>query len=146
MIETYTQALNGMYYWLPGGVIAPACFLLLGFSWGMSRYIRSFKYIYYFYIEHGIVIWNTDGRDRTAAMNKIAKKYKLLDSDYFEPHGYVTGLGIVGLCSLLGLLIGSLWPLSLVIGILTIPNFVLRRVAREKRNKAIFEQELKGEN
>lgn len=145
MIETFIQELNKLYTWLPGGAIAPICFFILGFMWGTYRYVRSFKYIYYYYIEHGEVIWNMEGRSRKKAMNDIAKKYKLPNSDYFSPHGYVSGLGVIGLCILLGAIVGTLWPLSLVLGILTIPNFVLRRVAREKRNKAVFEQALKGE-
>lgn len=144
MIETI-QVLNKMYFWLPGGSIVPIIFCVLGFIWGMSRYVRSFRYIYYYYIEHGEVIWNMEGSSRHKAMNVIAKKYKLPGRDYFEPHGYVTGLGIIVLCTMIGTIVGTLWPVSLVIGILTIPNFVLRRVAREKRNKAVFEQTLKGD-
>ena len=144
-MNAFIQELNAMYHWLPGGVIAPACFFLLGFGWGLSRYFRSFKYIYYYYIEHGEVIWNMEGRDRKNAMSEVAKKHKLPGREYFEPHGYVSGIGIIMGCTTLGTIVGTLWPLSLVVGILTIPNFVLRRVAKEKRNKAIFEQTLKGD-
>lgn len=136
------QELNKGYLWLPGGAIVPSFFCVLGFMYGMYRYIRSFKYIYYYYIEHGIVVCSMDNREDS--VNRVAKKYKLPNPDYFKPHGYVTGLLIIVLCTILGIIIGSLWPASLIIGILTIPNFALRRFAREKRNKAIFEQELKG--
>ena len=144
MIDQAIQELNAIYHWLPGGAIAPACFFLLGFGWGLYRYVRSFKYIYYYYIEHGDVIWNMEGSSRKKTMNEIAKKYDLPNSDYFVPHGYVSGLGVIGLCTALGTMVGTLWPLSLIVGILTIPNFVLRRVAREKRNKEVFKQKLEG--
>jgi len=137
------QELNEAYHWLPGGAIAPIIFCVLGFMYGMYRYIRSFKYMYYYYIEYGVVLWSLERWK--SEMNEIARKYKLPNSDYFEPHGYVAGLGVIVLCAVLGTVVGTLWPISLVIGILTIPNFILRRVAREKRNKAIFEQTLKGD-
>ena len=143
-MNSFLQELNRMYDWLPGGSLVPIIFCGLGFIWGMYRYIRSFKYIYCYYIEHGIVIWGMDGAERKRDMNTVAKKYRLPDSSYFEPHGYVTGLGIVVLCTILGTVVGTLWPASLAIGVLTIPNIALRRVAKEKRNKAIFEQTLKG--
>lgn len=141
-MNAFIQGLNEAYYWLPGGAIAPICFCILGFMWGMYRYIRSFKYMYYFYIEHGEVICAMESR--RVMMDKIAKKYNLPNSDYFEPSGYVTGLLIILLCTALGIFIGTIWPVSLIVGILTIPNFVLRRVAREKRTKAVFEQTLRG--
>lgn len=146
MINAVIEVLNGMYHWLPGGAIAPVIFCTLGFTWGMSRYTRSFRYIYYYYIEHGDVIWNMEGSTRRKAMIAVAKKYKLPGRDYFTPHGYVSGLGIIVLCTLLGIFVGTLWPLSLVVGILTIPNFVLRRIAREKRTKAVFKQKLEAES
>lgn len=136
------QGLNKAYTYLPGGAIVPIIFCVLGFMHGIYRYIRSFKYLYYYYIEHGVVICNMESH--VDAVNVIAKKHNLPNSDYFEPHGYVTGLLIIVFFTILGIIVGSLWPASLIIGILTIPNFALRRFAREKRNKAIFEQELKG--
>ena len=145
MIEQYIMDLNEAYKWLPGEALIPIIFCALGFMYGLYRYIRSFKYIYYWYIENGEVIWNMEGGRRRGAMDEIAKKHKLPHSGYFTPHGYVSGLGVICLCTAIGTVIGTLWPLSLAVGVLTIPNFVLRRVAREKRNKAIFEQELKGD-
>lgn len=142
MNSQFIETLNTMYFWLPGEAIGPICFCILGFIWGMSRYLRSFKYMYYYYIEHGDVICTMDSRK--VDMNLIAKKYKLPNSDYFEPHGYVTGLVVIVLCTALGIFVGTFWPLSLVVGILTIPNFALRQFAREKRNKVIFKQNLKG--
>ena len=144
MIEQAIQDLYETYHWLPGGPIVPACFFVLGLMWGLSRYFRSFKYMYYFYIEHGEVIWSMDGSARRDDMEKVAKKYKLPTREYFEPHGYVTGIGIIVACTAVGTIIGTLWPVSLIVGILTIPNFVLRRVAREERNKVVFVNDLKG--
>jgi len=141
-MSSFIQTLNEMYHWLPGDATAPISFCVLGFIWGVSRYFRSFKYMYYYYIENGIVIWSMD--EKRSEMDRIAKKYNLPNSDYFEPSGYVTGLIIILLCTILGIIVGTLWPLSLIIGVLTIPNFILRRIAREKRNKAVFEQTLKG--
>jgi hypothetical protein len=79
-----------------------------------------------------------EGREHRDNMENIVIKYKL--SEFFSPHGYVTGLGIILACTILGTLAGSFWPLTLTIGILTIPNVVLRFVAREKRSKAVFKQ------
>jgi len=144
MISQTIQELNEMYFWLPGGVMVPAIFFTLGFMWGLSRYFRSFKYMYYYYIEHGEVIWSMEGGQRKDEMEEIAKKYKLPSRDYFEPHGYVTGIGVILFCTIAGTIVGTLWPVSLVVGILTIPNFVLRRIAREARNKVVFVDGLKG--
>jgi len=114
----------------------------LGLFWGLYRYGRSLKYLYYYYIEHGMVIWNMEGRSRREQMEVIVKKYDL--SPYFTPHGYVSGLGILGGCVIIGYVVGIFYPISITVGILTIPNVVLRFVAREKRAKAVFQQNLQG--
>lgn len=130
------------FEWSPGGVLIPLIGLSLGLSWGLYRYARSLKYLYYYYIEHGDVVWSMESRSYREAMLEIIKKYKL--SEFFNPHGYVSGLGIIVACTTLGGFAGSFWPITLVIGILTIPNILLRFIAREKRAKAVFKQTLEA--
>jgi len=113
-----------------------------GLCYGIYRYGRSLKYLYYYYIEHGIVIWSMDGRSRREEMQEVVKRNNLYE--YFTPHGYVTGLGFMVLFTALGWLVGVLYPIAIVIGILTIPNLTLRWVAKEKRAKAVFQQNLQG--
>jgi len=130
------------FTWSPGGVLIPLIGLSLGLCWGLYRYGRSLKYLYFYYIEHGDVVWSMESRSYRENMIEIVKKYKL--SEFFKPHGYVSGLGIILACTTLGAIAGSLWPLTLAIGVLTIPNIVLRFIAREKRAKAVFQQNLQG--
>jgi len=111
----------------------------LGLSWGLYRYGRSLIYLYYYYIEHGDVIWSME--NHWSDMKEVIKKHKLYE--YFTPHGYVTGLVVVLGCGLLGFIVGVIYPITIVIGILTIPNITLRWLAKEKRSKTVFQQKLK---
>ena len=140
MIEGLLHLHTVGYSWLPGGIIMPAIGIILGLSYGIYRYVRSFKYLYYYYIEHGVVIWWTD--NYTSELKAVMKRYDLYE--HYTVFGYVGGLLGCVLFPAAGLIIGSLWPIAALIGLLTIPNLVLRHVAKEKRTKAIFEQTLKG--
>lgn len=144
MIEdlTWVQHMHTVFYgWLPGGVIMPFIGAVAGFVYGLYRYVRSFKYLYYYYIEHGAVIWWTD--NYTTELRKVSKKHDLCE--HYTVFGYVGGLLGCALFPVAGIIIGSLWPIAVLIGILTIPNLALRHIAKEKRTKALFEQALKGE-
>lgn len=116
--------------------------MFIGFSYGLYRYLRSFKYLYYYYIEHGSVPFNLDGTHRNNEMLEVIKKHKLYE--YFTPHGYVSGLGIMAMCTGFGMLMGGLYPVTITVGILAIPNLLLRWLAKEKRAKAVFKQTLEG--
>lgn len=111
---------------------------LIGLAYGLYRYGRSLKYLYYYYIEHGHIVWWMDNYQST--MKEVVKKHKLYE--HFTCQGYVGGLGIILVTTFLGWLIGILWPITVVIGILTVPNLLIRYVAREKRAKAVFHQTL----
>lgn len=113
----------------------------LGLCWGLYRYGRSLKYLYYYYIETGEVIWTMESRSRREKMEEVGKRYNL--SEFFTPHGYVSGLGIMVTTTIIGYVTGVFYPISIIIGILTIPNIVLRFAAREKRAKVVFHQKLK---
>ena len=115
--------------------------MFLGLCWGLYRYGRSMKYLYFYYIEHGKVVWSLDNYE--SEMKAVIKKNKLYE--HFSPHGYVSGMGIVCLTTAFGLIASSLWPVTLVIGILTVPNIILRFVAKDKRKKVIFVQDLKAQ-
>ena len=141
MIEQAIAELNTMYHWLPGGVIAPFICGTIGFMFGFTDYVRSFKYWNRYYIEHGEVICFME--NHVKKMHDVVKKHRL--NELFKPVGYVSGVTWTFLQTVLGVVIGTVWPLAVAIGIFTIPNFLIRYVAREKRNKAIFEQELKGD-
>lgn len=132
----------GSFHWSPGGILIPLIGLSLGLCWGLYRYGRSLKYLYFYYIETGDVVWSMESRSYRETMLEVIKKYKL--SEFFSPHGYVSGLGIILVCITIGTLAGSFWPLTLFIGILTIPNVLLRFVARKKRAKAVFKQTLEA--
>lgn len=113
---------------------------LLGLAWGLYRYGRSMKYLYFYYIEHGDVIWSMESN--WSEMKEVIKKHNLYE--HFSPHGYVTGLGTILGCTVLGLISGTFYPISIAVGILTIPNITLRWLAKEKRAKAVFQQNLNG--
>lgn len=141
MIDQILTSLDGAYSYLPGTYVVPLISIVCGTLYGVYRYVRSFPYLYYYYIEHGIVICWTD--NYRSPLKELRQKYKL--DKHYDPYGYIGGLGGILGFAFLSLIIGSLWPVSVVVGILTIPNFVLRHMAREKRAKVIFEQNLKGE-
>lgn len=134
------QELHASYSWLPGGAIVPLVCAAIGLLIGLVQYIHSFKYLCAYYIEHGVVIcWM---ETYVSEMRKVAKKHKL--AEFYTPAGYVSGILGMFLFTILGMVIGTIWPLSMAIGVLTIPNFALRYFAKERRNKVIFEQTLKG--
>ena len=143
MIDIALQWLTNVYFYLPGGYIIPMIGAATGFSYAMYRYVRSFKYLYYYYIETGEVLWWMDN-DKHKEMVEINKKHRLKLDDHFKNFGYVGGMFSLVPITIAGAVLGSIWPVVLAVGILTIPNLLLRHVAREKRSKAIFEQTLKG--
>lgn len=140
MIDIILQLLIGMFAYLPGGYIFPLIGAICGFLYGTYRFIRSFRYLYCYYIEHGVVLCWTDGNK--ADLMAVTEKYHL--NKNFDVFGYVGGIFGIIIYTVLGIVAGSAWPIAAVVGILTIPNFILRHIAREKRSKAIFEQTLKG--
>ncbi len=141
MINAALEWLTQVYAYLPGGYIIPMICAVIGFSYALYRYIRSFKYLYYYYIEHGEVMWWMDD-DKHKEMAEINKKHRLYK--HFKNFGYVGGMFALVPFTIAGAVLGSIWPVVIVIGILTIPNLLLRHIAREKRSKAVFEQTLKG--
>ena len=141
MIDIIITDLNEMYHWLPGGPIAPLIGISIGFLFGIADYIRSFKYWNRYYIEHGEVICFMESHVKE--MKKVIKKHNL--NKHFKPVGYVSGVTWTFLQMVLGGVVGTVWPLAVVVGIFTIPNFLIRYIAREKRSKAVFEQTLKGD-
>lgn len=137
---TLLQEIHAVYSWLPGGAIVPLSCAVIGLLIGLVQYIHSFKYLYAYYIEHGEVIcWM---EQYVSEMRVVAKKHKL--AEFYNPSGYVSGILGMFFYAIIGIIIGTIWPVSVAIGVLTIPNFALRYFAKERRNKAIFEQELKG--
>lgn len=142
MAEFFVK-LDSLYVYLPGGYIVPTLCVSISFLYGITYYLSSFKYMYYHYIEHGTIFATSDGH--RIDIQEIGKKYKLKKIfGVYEPVGYVGGFAMIGLCTFLGVIIGSLWPVALFIGVLALPNFAIRIIAKEKRQKAIFEQKLKG--
>ena len=121
--EVFAMFHSTPYVWWAG--------MLLGFSFGLYRYIRSLTYLYCFYIEHGYIPWSMDNRSRRETMQEVIKTHKLYE--HFTPHGYVSGLGIILLCTGLGTVMGGLYPITTAVGILTIPNLILRWLAKEKQ-------------
>lgn len=144
MINAALEWLTEVYSWLPGGYILPMIGATIGFSYAMYRYIRSFKYLYYYYIETGEVLWWMDC-DKHKEMIEMNKQHRLKLDDRFKNFGYVGGMFSLVPFTVLGIGLGSIWPVVVVVGILTIPNLLLRHIAREKRTKAIFQQTLKGD-
>ncbi len=144
LIDIVLQWLSETYWWLPGGYIIPMLGAVTGFSYAMYRYVRSFKYLYHYYIETGEVLCWMDC-DTHTEMVEMNKKHRLKLDDNFKNFGYIGGMAALIPFTVIGAIIGSVWPLAVAIGILTIPNFVLKRIAREKRSKAVFKQKLEAE-
>ncbi len=145
MIREAWEAVNALTYFamLPFGAIIPAIFMCAGFCFGLYHLVRSYPYLYYYYIEHGEIVWWTDNTSTRNKMKEVIKKHRL--SDTFYPYGYVgTFFGLVA-WTILFTLVGTIWPITFTIGVLFIPNLAIRYFAKGRRKKAIFEQALKEE-
>lgn len=121
--------------------------LMLGVIHLFYSMARTLNFSYYFYIDHGFILFESGSSgDNVAKIKKTLKKLNRNDSIYAM--GYPKALFINIMLILILILLGSGWhftiPIAAFILIVYIPTIIIKRAARKKRNKVIFEEKLNG--
>jgi len=120
----------------------------IGFIIGTIQLIyvmaRVFTFAYYFYIDHGFILADADSnRDKIeTTLKKLGKKESKFAKGYFQ--AFIFSLLMLGLWTI----ILNFWYVTLpifgTVFLIASPVIIIKFLAREKRNRVVFEQKLEG--
>lgn len=120
----------------------------IGFIIGAAQLIyvmsRVFAFCYYFYIDHGFIL--VSAHTHPAKIKQTLKKQGKTESIFAK--GYPHAFFLSTLFLAFYIVAFNFWYVTLPIfgtlGVIILPTLIIKFLAKEKRNKVVFEQKLDG--